>query len=385
MQKEILCGGDRSPQLELRPLTLAKLGAIEIKGGCVYRLCLILPLLFLGPDIMPGEQLPIRTYTTPEGLAHNHINRIRQDSRGYLWFCTDGGLSRFDGYRFANYTTEDGLPHPWVNDLLETRDGAYWIATDGGVCRFNPNGSSGKSGRPASKPMFVVYKPGAEEDANRINALAEDPAGSIWCGAYGGLYRLQRSAQNVAFESVDIGQPRNAYLGQLVNNIAVDGSGALWIAARHGLAVSFRSLPGRRRPGHRAGQPDLGNGVRSGVQPRDQHVQRHGDHYEYQRLDDQRTISGRAHIVDERRDTGERYKYFWRRSVSDRPGGGQPGAQQVGYGECAVQQSVVGEDQLHAGDLFGELSVICVHLHLFLPRGFSAPRARRRPVRLSMR
>jgi ligand-binding sensor domain-containing protein len=88
-------------------------------------LCLILPLLFLGPDVLPAEQLPIRTYTIPDGLAHNHINRIRQDSRGYLWFCTDGGLSVFDGYRFTNYTTEDGLPHPWVNDLLETRDGAY--------------------------------------------------------------------------------------------------------------------------------------------------------------------------------------------------------------------------------------------------------------------
>src|SRR5262245_65808972 len=88
-----------------------------------------------------AESLPIKAYTTAEGLAHNHINRIRRDSRGYLWFCTDGGLSRFDGYQFTNYTTEDGLPHPWVNDLLETRQGSYWIATDGGVCRFDPKGS----------------------------------------------------------------------------------------------------------------------------------------------------------------------------------------------------------------------------------------------------
>jgi ligand-binding sensor domain-containing protein len=74
--------------------------------------CLILPLLFLGPDVMSAEQLPIRTYTTPEGLAHNHINRIRQDSRGYLWSCTDGGLSRFGGYRFTNYTTRGRIASP---------------------------------------------------------------------------------------------------------------------------------------------------------------------------------------------------------------------------------------------------------------------------------
>src|ERR1700693_5289047 len=87
-----------------------------------------------------AAQLPIKSYTTAEGLAHNDINRIRQDSKGYLWFCTDGGLSRFDGYRFTNYGTTEGLPHSWVNDLLETRDGIYWIATDRGICQFNPNG-----------------------------------------------------------------------------------------------------------------------------------------------------------------------------------------------------------------------------------------------------
>ena len=119
-----------------------------------------IPLLFLASGFMSAEQLPIKAYTTAEGLAHNHINRIRQDSRGYLWFCTDGGLSRFDGYRFTNYTTEDGLPHPWVNDLLEARDGAYWIATDGGVCRFNPKGFSRKQSHSnaragGAEPMFL--------------------------------------------------------------------------------------------------------------------------------------------------------------------------------------------------------------------------------------
>jgi hypothetical protein len=68
---------------------------------------------------MPAEQLPINAYTTAEGLAHNHINRIRQDVRGFLWFCTDGGLTRFDGHDFVSYTTRDGIPHPWVNDFLE--------------------------------------------------------------------------------------------------------------------------------------------------------------------------------------------------------------------------------------------------------------------------
>ena len=47
-----------------------------------------------------------------------------------LWFCTDEGLTRFDGYRLTSFTIRDGLPHPWVNDLIETRDGTLWIAME---------------------------------------------------------------------------------------------------------------------------------------------------------------------------------------------------------------------------------------------------------------
>ena len=57
-----------------------------------------------------AERLPIKIYTTADGLAHNDVKRIVKDSRGFLWFCTAGGLSRFDGYAFTNFSTEQGLP-----------------------------------------------------------------------------------------------------------------------------------------------------------------------------------------------------------------------------------------------------------------------------------
>jgi ligand-binding sensor domain-containing protein/two-component sensor histidine kinase len=219
---------------------------VPVIGPSVFHLAF--PLLLLLSGFTRAAQLPITAYTTAEGLAHNHINRIRQDSRGYLWFCTDGGLSRFDGYRFTNYTTEEGLPHPWVNDLLETRNGTYWIATDGGVCRLNPNGSPKRQSRengPAtrSEPMFLVYHPSSQKDSSRVNALAEDPSGAIWCATYAGLYRFQLSGDKPAFEFVDIGLPRNEFLSALANNVAFDPYGTLWIAARFGL---FRRLSNGR-------------------------------------------------------------------------------------------------------------------------------------------
>src|SRR5438552_1281785 len=49
-----------------------------------------------------AERLPLKLYTAADGLAHNSLNRIVRDSRGYLWFCTSEGLSRFDGFEFHN-------------------------------------------------------------------------------------------------------------------------------------------------------------------------------------------------------------------------------------------------------------------------------------------
>ena len=80
-----------------------------------------------------AERLPIKSYPTADGLAHNHVNRIKKDSRGFLWFCTDEGLSRFDGSQFVNYTSAQGLPHPDVNDFLEARDGTIDIQTQPGT------------------------------------------------------------------------------------------------------------------------------------------------------------------------------------------------------------------------------------------------------------
>ena len=63
---------------------------------------------------------------------HDWTTGIVRDSRGFIWFCTTEGLSRFDGYRFVNYTIDDGLPFHSINDLLEETFGLGFFAFAGG-------------------------------------------------------------------------------------------------------------------------------------------------------------------------------------------------------------------------------------------------------------
>jgi len=191
-----------------------------------------------------AEQLPIKSYTTADGLARDSVNRIVQDSRGFLWFATAEGLSRFDGYRFTNYGVEQGLPHRSINDLLETRNGVYWIATGDGLCRFNPNGKNGLSDSITNPPsairnsdgsMFVVYRSNGSPRAQNINVLLEDRSGVIWYGTDEGLYRLQQVAAAWQPQAVDIGLPRELADDTHINSLIEDHNGSLWIGTMSGL------------------------------------------------------------------------------------------------------------------------------------------------------
>src|SRR5262249_541468 len=147
---------------------------------------------------LQAERLPIKTYTTADGLARDYIIRIVRDSRGFLWIGTSEGLSRFDGYQFTTYTRADGLPHHSVRDVLGTRSGQYWIATGAGLCRLNPMAGG-------ASPKFEVYRPDPVfKNAHSATRLLEDRAGAIWCGTSGGLFRLRAGSGGWTFEPVPL-------------------------------------------------------------------------------------------------------------------------------------------------------------------------------------
>ncbi|HKF59616.1 MAG TPA: two-component regulator propeller domain-containing protein [Blastocatellia bacterium] len=200
--------------------------------------CSVSVVLLLGGHVI-AERLPIRTYTTADGLPRDRINRIVQDSKGFLWFCTSEGLSRFDGYKFTNYGIEEGLAGREVNDFLETRAGVYWVATNGGLCRFIPDALPGRASlvQEAAPRRFVVYYPGETPQSRTINAIHEDRTGRVWCCTEQGLYRVDQSGGEPSLSLVDIILPGDKNTGVPLRTGAVieDRRGSLWIAALSGL------------------------------------------------------------------------------------------------------------------------------------------------------
>ena len=196
-----------------------------------------------------AERLIVKSYTTADGLPNDTVMCVVEDARGFLWFCTDDGLSRFDGYQFTSYGVDAGLPSARVNALLPTSDGRYWIATAAGLVRFDPHGTPGSglatpdrstvhgrdSNTAPAPAMFTTFVSGLEGRARHVTSLLQDRASVTWVGTLDGLYRMTvAEGQPVHLSAVDLGLPNQGNHHEIMC-LMEDRRGGLWIGTMRGL------------------------------------------------------------------------------------------------------------------------------------------------------
>lgn len=132
--------------------------------------------------------------TIENGLSQSSIHVIFQDRRGFLWFGTQDGLNRYDGYNFKIYKPDpnapDSLNDRWITAILEDAEGYLWLGTrQGGLNRFDPR-----------LETFTHYTHDDAEPAslsnNHVNMLFLDHTGDLWIGTERGLNRLNKAQNN---------------------------------------------------------------------------------------------------------------------------------------------------------------------------------------------
>jgi len=171
-----------------------------------------------------------------QGLSQESVLNILQDRQGFMWFGTQAGLNRYDGYKMTVYSTDpqdpNSLPDSFINASFEDADGRLWFGTKGGLARFDA--ASGRFVRHA------LADAGTPHDANRsVNAIVADSHGMLWLGTSDGLKRFDPASG--AFTTIRHPGHDGAIGGNIVNALAFDGHGVLWAGTARGLA---RLLPG---------------------------------------------------------------------------------------------------------------------------------------------
>ena len=168
--------------------------------------------------------------TTEDGLSNNTVFDVIQDRFGFLWFATDDGLNRYDGYDFRIFRNDPENSNSisdnssWV--LTEDRKGNIWIGTKNGwLNRFNPVSET-----------FTRWKIKTEDvNENAITCVYEDTKEKIWIGTYRkGLYRLDPESGKLDHWQ-NQQDDNNSLSNNYISSILEDHNGNYWISTYFGL------------------------------------------------------------------------------------------------------------------------------------------------------
>ncbi|MCX6213486.1 two-component regulator propeller domain-containing protein [Spirosoma sp.] len=234
---------------------------------------------------LQAQGLTFSHLTTNQGLSQSHVCAILKDKKGFMWFGTEDGLNKYDGYTFTHYKEEldnkSSICNSYVLAMLEDKAGNLWIGTSGGLDRFDgvknkfvhhPDGtlsysindifqdSKDRLWLGTDQGLFLfnsqtgTYKP--HQQINRelrkyttyVSRVLEDNNGNLWVGTEKGLYRYTAATNQIVRYSKKASSTTSIQ-SDWIKELYKDGTGAIWIGTDGGgLSVydqksnSFRSF-----------------------------------------------------------------------------------------------------------------------------------------------
>ncbi|AFS79096.1 sensor signal transduction histidine kinase [Gottschalkia acidurici 9a] len=159
-------------------------------------------------------------------LSHSVVKTVLQDSKGYMWFGTNNGLTKYDGYNTKTYRQmpfeRNTILDNYIVDIKEDKQGIIWIGTNKGLTKFN-----------SKENKFKHYKHNRNDknslSSNKVTSILEDKEGNLWIGTDGGgLNKYSKQDDNF-----------KRYKGKLssdyITKMYQDKEGSLWVGTEHGL------------------------------------------------------------------------------------------------------------------------------------------------------
>ena len=192
----------------------------------------LLPLAGTGAAATSTEMMFARLGDA-EGLSQGAVRAVTQDAQGFMWFGTEDGLDRYDGYdlrHFIHNRKDAGaLPDNWVSSLIRDSTGRLWVATDGGGLVWYDVAHARFARAPADEGG------GSALSTAHIRGMFEDRHGRLWLATRGsGLLELDADRSHVRQFRHQPADPDS--LGDdSVFSVVEDSFGKLWIGTAAGL------------------------------------------------------------------------------------------------------------------------------------------------------
>lgn len=193
--------------------------------------CLALGILLAAPStcVAKGSSYQFRHYDTQQGLSHNSVLAIAQDSMGFMWFGTHDGLSRFDGHSFKVYHKSmqpHGLGNGRIGVISQAPDHQLWVGTEHGVYIYSPVTDSFR--------RFDVQATDGSRVTGEVHVITGNADCMIIGCISGGVYVYDLHSGRLTHHSLE-GYPT-------VSSISIDAAQTIWIGFYEGGLAYTRNL-----------------------------------------------------------------------------------------------------------------------------------------------
>jgi ligand-binding sensor domain-containing protein/signal transduction histidine kinase len=168
-----------------------------------------------------GVDIRFSRLSTAQGLSQTQAAEIVQDDQGFMWFGTQYGLDRYDGYEFKVFMHDparaNSLSCVYIHSLFKDRSGTLWVGCDQFLDRLD-----------SVHETFTHYRVDTDEVANYVSAISQDRSGMLWLATGRGLFKLNPDTRQVTHYSHDSADP-SSLAGNDIRCALEDRSGRFWI------------------------------------------------------------------------------------------------------------------------------------------------------------
>jgi ligand-binding sensor domain-containing protein/anti-sigma regulatory factor (Ser/Thr protein kinase) len=187
-------------------------------------------------ELREGSDIRFHQIQGVNGMSQRRATPTVQDRLGFLWFGTQYGLNRFDGYKFKVFRHEPDKPNSlagvYIQSLFLDRSGVLWVGCDQSLDRFDPTTET--------FTHFHIGRQDRNENYGPVISMSEDHSGRLWLATFKGLFMLNpTNGQTIRFTH-DPKDPSSISAND-INDIDEDRQGTFWVASGGGLDAFDRT------------------------------------------------------------------------------------------------------------------------------------------------
>jgi ligand-binding sensor domain-containing protein len=180
--------------------------------------------------VINGKDIRFSRLSVEAGLSQTRVDQIVQDDQGFMWFGSQYGLNRYDGYRFKVFKHEPGQTNSLggveIYSLFKDRSGSLWVGCEESLDKFDP-----------VTETFTHYRidtDSAQGVAAPVTQISQDHLGMLWLSTNNGLFSLNPATGEVKHFLHNPSDPSS--LGDIdIKSTGEDRAGTFWVGTKQTL------------------------------------------------------------------------------------------------------------------------------------------------------